>query len=113
MSSDIHNKLIGTLRQAWENLDANLIEPLLADDIHYSSWWAMVELNNKEDYLLYIRERFQTYRDKGAKPLVKLGVNKKDGEYAVALQMGDDVPTLIRIKEKNGRIKEMWMQPAE
>jgi hypothetical protein len=113
MSSDIHDKLIETLCLAWDNLDVGLIEPLLADDIHYSSWWAIVELYNKEDYLMYIHERFRIFKDKGTKPIVKLAVNKNDGEYAVALQMEDDVPTLIRIIEDKGKIKEIWMQPAE
>ncbi|MBQ9893467.1 MAG: hypothetical protein IJM35_09980 [Bacteroidales bacterium] len=113
MSTDIHNNLIEILRLSWDNLDADLIEPFLAEDVHYSSWWALAEINNKEDYLIYLRERFQTFKDKGTKPLVKLGVNKNDGEYAVALQMGDEAPTLIRIKEEYGKIKEMWMQPAQ
>ena len=111
--NDSHNHLIESLRTAWENLDANLIEPLLADNIHYYSWWALVELNSKEDYMAYIKERFQSYLNSGTKPIVKLGINKNDGEYAVALQLGDDLPILIRIIEKEGKIQEMWLQPAE
>ena len=113
MSSIIHEKLVGTLRSAWENLDPDIIEPYLSENLHYYSWWAMVEFNCKEDYLSYIRERFQTYKNTGVHPIVKMGVNKNDGEYAVALQYNDDVPTLIRIKEEAGKITEMWMQPAE
>ena len=113
MSTDQHNRLIETLRLAWEALDADIIEPLLADNVHYYSWWALVELNSKEDYMSYIKEGFLAYMNSGTKPIVKLGVNKNDGEYAVALQLGDDLPILIRIKEKDGKIQEMWLQPAE
>ena len=113
MSSDIHNKLIEEIRRAWEELDADILEPYLSEDLHYYSWWAMVDVHSKASYLAYIIDRFQTYKDNGTHPLVKLGINKNDGEYAVALQLGDDVPTLIRIKEENGKIKEMWMQPAD
>ena len=101
------------LRLAWEKLDVSLIEPILADDLHYYSWWTMVGLNKKEDYMSYVRERFDSYKKNGTKPLVKIGVNKNDGEHAVALQFGDEVPILIRIKEEGGLIAEMWMQPAE
>lgn len=113
MSSETHDRIIEHLRLAWNTLDADLIAPLLADDVHYYSWWTMVELNNKEDYITYIRERFSTYRKTGNHPIVKIGINKNDGENAVALQFGEDLPTLLRINEENGKIKEMWMQPAE
>lgn len=113
MSSDPHNQLIEILRLAWENLDADLIAPILAPNLHYYSWWALVELNSKEDYISYIRERFQAYKRSGIRPIVKIGINKNDGEQAVALQFDGDVPTLIRIKEENGKIAEMWIQPAE
>ena len=113
MSTNQHNRLVETLRLAWETLDADIIEPLLAEDLHYYSWWALKELSSKQDYLTYLKERFQSYKDSGNKPRVKLGVNKNDGEYAVAIQFGDGVPILIRIIEIGGKIKEMWMQPAE
>lgn len=109
----VHKELVESLRRGWELLDVDIISPLLADDLHYYSWWAMVEFNCKEDYLSYIRERFQTYKKTGVHPIVKIGVNKNDGECAVALQYSDDVPTLIRIKEEAGKISEMWIQPAE
>ena len=74
----------------------------------------MVDFHSKASYLTYIIERFRSYRTSDTKPLVKLGINKNDGEYAVALQSDNgDIPVLIRIKEENGKIKEMWMQPAE
>lgn len=113
MPSDCHKQLIESLRSAWESLDADLIEPLLAEDLHYSSWWALKELNNKEDYLAYIKERFQAYLNNGIRPTVKLGVNKNDGEYAVAIQIGEELPYLIRIIENDGKIKEMWIQPVD
>ena len=112
-TSEKHDNLIEILRKAWESLDADMIEPLLAEDIHYSSWWTMVELHSKKEYLAYIKERFQTYSFSECRPLVKTGINKNDGERAVALQFGEGAPTLIRIKERDGLITEMWMQSAE
>lgn len=113
MSSDCHINLIESLRHAWESLDADLIEPLLAENFHYYSWWVLVEINSKHDYLTYIRECFLSYKNNGTKPIVRLGVNKNDGEYAVAIQFSDGVPILIRIIEREGKVKEMWQQPAE
>ena len=113
MPFNSHKDLIESLRHAWESLDADIIEPLLAEDLHYYSWWALVEINSKNDYLAYIRERFLSYKNNGIKPIVKLGINKNDGEYAVAIQVGDDLPYLIRITENEGKIREMWIQPVE
>ena len=113
MPSDCHKQLIESLRRAWESLDADIIEPLLADDLHYYSWWALKELNSKHDYLAYIKERFKAYINSGIRPMVKLGINKNDGEYAVAIQIGEDLPCLIRIREYDGKIQEMWIQPVE
>ncbi len=113
MSSDRHNELIEAIRQAWERLDASSLEPYLSKDFHYYSWWALVEFHSREEYLSYIQERFRTYRDTGYRPIVKIGINRNDGEHAVAIQYGEDVPILIRVIEKDGRIKEMWMQPAD
>ena len=106
MSTDQHNRLVETLRLAWETLDADIIEPLLADNLHYYSWWALVEINSKDDYLAYIKERFKAYINIGIRPIVKLGVNKNDGEYAVAIQVGEDLPFLIRISEYDGKIQD-------
>ena len=111
--NEIHNKLIAELCDAWEALNADLVEPLLADDLHYSSWWLMKETHTKDEYLDYLRGRFQSIRKSGDPLIVKMGVNRIDGEYAVAIQQGDGMPALIRIVEKNGKIKEMWMQAAE
>ena len=113
MPNETHNNIIEILRIAWDTLDADLIEPLLADNLHYYSWWAMVEFHTKDDYMAYIRERFLTYGNNGARPIVKIGINRNDGENAVALQFGDGIPSLIRIKEESGKITEMWIQPAE
>lgn len=113
MSTDSHNHLIESLRSAWESLDADIISPLIAEDLHYYSWWTLVEFNSKEAYLAYIKERFKAYINNGIRPIVKLGVNKNDGEYAVAIQVGEDLPFLIRIRERDGKIREMWIQPVE
>lgn len=71
---------------------------------HYYSWWSMIDIHNKEAYMAYLTDRFQTYKDNGTHLLVKLGINKNNGENAVAIQFGDDSPTLIRIKEEGGKI---------
>ena len=111
--NEVHNKLIAELCDALEALNADLIEPLLAEDLHYSSWWLMKETNTKKEYMDYLRGRFKAIKNSGEPLIVKMGVNRIDGEYAVAIQYGDSVPALIRIVESEGKISEMWMQAAE
>lgn len=109
-NSETHNHLVELLLDAWTSLDPNIIEPLLAEDLHYYSWWVMSEIHSKSEYMDYIRGKFTTLRESGNKPIVKLGISSENGEYAVALQQGDNAPALIRIEERDGKIKEMWMQ---
>ena len=109
-NSETHNHLVELLLDAWTSLDPNIIEPLLAEDLHYYSWWVMSEIHSKSEYMDYIRGKFTTLRESGNKPIVKLGISSENGEYAVALQQGDTAPALIRIEERDGKIKEMWMQ---
>lgn len=111
--NEAHNSLVACLCDAWEALDADQIEPLLAEDLHYWSWWLMKETHTKKEYMEYIRGRFKAMKNSGEFPIVKIGVNRLDGEYAVAIQQGDSLPALIRIIEKDGKIHDMWMQAAE
>ena len=55
-----HDKLVMELCDAWESLDADKVEPLLTDDLHFSSWWLLKETNTKEEYMDYLRGRFQS-----------------------------------------------------
>lgn len=111
-NTDVHNNLVETLVKAWETLDASLIEPLLHDELHYYSWWVMSEMHSKGEYMEYIKAKYKTIREAGTCPLVKLAISNGNGEFAVALQQGDNPPALIRIEEMDGKIKEMWMQPV-
>lgn len=41
------------------------LEPLLADDLHYSSQWVLGEIASKAEYLAYIRPKLETIRQSG------------------------------------------------
>ena len=51
MSSDIYDKLIEEMRRAWEELDADIIEPYLSEDLHYYRW-TMVDFYSKASFWL-------------------------------------------------------------
>lgn len=84
-------------------LDARGLEPLLADDFHYTSQWVFEEIESKQAYLDYIRPKLETiartktavfaelgtasgYRS-GNKPCVVMAQN--DREHLVALVFGE------------------------
>lgn len=110
INSNPHDALIQLLCQAWETLDATIIEPLLVDNLHYFSWFVFEEMHDKEAYMNYIRGKFQAIKEQGGKPLVKMVINKHTGESAVELTQRNLDPVIICIKEKKGMIIEMWMQ---
>lgn len=48
--------------RTWNNLSTSYLEPLLADDVHYSSQNVFDEIGNKRDFLAYLEGKMNTIR---------------------------------------------------
>lgn len=48
--------------KAWNHLNADFLEPILADDFTYESQWVFAAMHGKAKYLEYIRGKFETIR---------------------------------------------------
>lgn len=50
------------LAEAYTKYDASIIEPYLADDVHYASMWVFQELTSKSEYLDYLKGKLATMK---------------------------------------------------
>lgn len=62
-------------------LDASRIEPILADDFHYSSQWVLTDITSKQEFLDYITPKLIAIRDSGSvvTQIVHVEVFSSDG----------------------------------
>jgi hypothetical protein len=92
------------------NMDA--IEPLLADDFHYSSQWVLAEITSKQEYLDYIRPKLKAVRDSEAKVWAEMAHLEQEipGPCVVLAQNSkDNLLSLILGKVANGKLTRLDM----
>lgn len=98
------------IAMAWENLDAELLAPYLAQDFLYNSVWVSNTMKGKDEYLRYLKGKFETIRKSGAIPKVK--VDCINGVLMPTLyQKGVGGNAVIDFDEKDGKITKMLMRP--
>ena len=71
---------LSKLAEAYQKYDASIIEPYLADDMHYASMWVFHEMTSKQEYLEYLTGKLQTMKSKGVHmefQIVKGGMHEK------------------------------------
>jgi len=92
------------------NMDA--IEPLLADDFHYSSQWVLAEITSKQEYLDYIRPKLKAVRDSETKVWAEMAHLEQEvpGPCVVLAQNSkDNLLSLILGKVANGKLTRLDM----
>ena len=93
-----------------QNVDA--IEPLLADDFHYSSQWVLAEITSKQEYLDYIRPKLKAVRDSETKVWAEMAHLEQEipGPCVVLAQNSkDNLLSLVLGKVANGKLTRLDM----
>ena len=93
-------------------LDAGAIEPLLADDFHYSSQWVLVEITSKKEYMDYIRPKLKAVRDSETNVWAEMAHLEQEipGPCVVLAQNSkDNLLSLILGKVANGKLTRLDM----
>ena len=93
-------------------LDAGAIEPLLADDFHYSSQWVLVEITSKQEYMDYIHPKLKAVRKSGTKIWAEMAQLEQEilGPCVVLAQESKDaLLSLILGKVANGKLTRLDM----
>jgi hypothetical protein len=101
-------------------LDVKHIEPLLAENFHYSSQWVFAEITSKKEYLDYIRPKLETIAASGAKVYAEMAVHDGwGGDPCVVMAQGSpsNLVATVLAKVDGGRITQFDMgmlpSPAE
>jgi len=109
-ANDTPKSLIEIVVSAWQNLDANQLAPYLSDNIKYNSVWVSDTLAGKENYLQYLRGKFETLRKSGQGPIVD--VIDEFGISRPHLKQEDTgVESILDFEENDGLIVRMLMRP--
>ena len=70
--TNIKKSLADVIAIAWNNMDAEMLAPYLADDMQYNSVWISNTMNSKVDYLYYLRRKFETIKNSKDIPIVNV-----------------------------------------
>lgn len=62
--------------KSWNNLDVSYVENYLADDLVYTSQWVMSSIHGKDEYLDYLKEKFETIKKSTNIPVADIGYFK-------------------------------------
>jgi hypothetical protein len=93
-------------------LDVGVIEPLLADDFHYSSQWVLLEITLKQEYMDYIRPKLKALRESGTKVWAEMAHLEQEipGPCVVLAQKSKDaLLSLVLGKVANGKLTRLDM----
>lgn len=109
--ADIRKSLAGAITVAWNNMDAELLAPYLADNMQYNSVWVSSTMNSKADYLYYLRRKFETIKISKDVPIVDV-VSEYGMDIPSLSQKGTGANSVIDFEENDGKITKMLMRPS-
>lgn len=104
-----HEELVSAYVKAWNELDASIIEPLLADDFTYGSMWVMTDLKGKTAYMDYISGKFATIKRTGSVVEAKIGVSPQTGLARLEMLQDGHRCAKIDVKSENGKMTSAYM----
>ena len=103
-------QLVEKIALCWQRLDADIMEPFLDKDFHYTSDAVFYEMSSRFEYINYLRAKFERLKD-GSNPIgVQIGRMDGTNDFALLLHQGAyNQSLLITIKVNDGRITHMRM----
>lgn len=102
--------LTDILVDTWNELNVELLSPYLADDFQYNSVWVNTTMKGKDQYLDYLRKKFETIKKSGD-TLVADIIEEKGIIRARLRQRWNGVETILDMTEKDGKITHLIMRP--
>ena len=90
--------------------DIRRLEPLLADDFHYSSQWVFAEIESKAEHIKYVKLKLDTVKASGQRAWAEIGyLDREFPGPCVVLAQGepDNLVALVLAKVEAGRIKRL------
>jgi len=90
--------------ETWKALDADVIEPYLDKDFHYSSDWVFDVMPSRYEFMRYFRGKLNTIRKNPNILTVRPALNQATGQAGVIIRQGSTNPVIILIETRKGRI---------
>jgi len=93
-------------------LDVSKIEPILAEDFHYSSQWVLTDITSKQDFLDYITPKLEAIRTGGSEVWAEMGeLTREIPGPCVVMAQGDkdNLLSVILSKVEGGKLKSLAM----
>lgn len=109
MKTDI--ELANIVCQAWNDLNAELLEAYISDDFAYESVWVLETMYGKERYLDYLRGKFNAIKSSGSVVKAKVYYQEVIGKHVVVLNQDGARESAIELFVKDRLIVKMWMRP--
>ncbi len=78
-------------------LDVSHLEPLLADDFHYTSQWVFAEIESKAEYVEYITGKLKAIRRSGARAWAEMGLLESEVPGPCVVMAQGDQNNLVAI----------------
>ncbi len=103
-------QLASTYAETWKNLDADILEPYLDKDFHYSSDWVFDVMPSRYEFMGYFRGKLNTIRKNPNITTVKPAFNQETGQAGVIIRQGNNSPVIILIDTRAGRIISATMK---
>ena len=109
MNTKTENQALSAYAEAWNELDASIVEPFLKDDFHYSTFYVFAEIKSKDEYLNYLRGKFQAIKTSGSKVVANVIPNRN----LIKLIQGESRVAVLDVKLDEGLIIRADMMPPE
>ncbi len=106
-------QLASKYAEAWKALDADIIEPYLDKDFHYSSDWVFDVMPSRYEFMDYFRGKLNTIRKNPNIVTVKPAINQANGQVGVIIRQGNIEPVIILLQTHEGRITFATMKGFE
>lgn len=104
-----HDELVFFYAEAWKRLDANILEPFLDEDFTYKSQWVAAKMSSKNEYISYLKGKFEAIKKSGSK--INVSISESDLTGLTQLQLVQDGRSyvVIDVKTNNEKIISAYM----
>lgn len=103
--------------KAWADLDVSELPPILDKDFHYDSDVVFDDMASREEYMEYLKGKFNTLRRTKSITKVQLGRNGESGDWATIIKQiqndGSPIVCGFFIKCSHGLIKSIAVREMD
>ena len=109
-----------SLIKMWDTLTPEPILDLVTDDITYESFWVLIPIQGKQNFLIYIEKKLNTIKDAVERNKISLStslvqIEEIGDEYFILLKhtiTGTDFETLLRVSVTGVLISKIQLTPV-